>query len=108
MAIDRLQQLQQLLTESPSDAFLVFAMAQEYKKRGEVDTALSYYQRLEKEHPYYVGTYYHLGKLYEQRGEVQQALNTYQQGMSIAQRANDQHAYSELAGAKLSLEEDTW
>lgn len=105
MSSNRLQQLQQLQRESPNDPFLIFAIAKEYEKSGEQEQALAQYIKLREQHPDYIGTYYHLGKLYERSGQAQHALNTYKAGMAEARKAGDQHALSELAGAKLALEE---
>lgn len=104
MSTKRLDQLKAMLKESPHDAFLLFALAKEYEKLGEPETALRYYLHLEEHEPGYVGTYYHLGKLYEQAGEADLAWQTYEKGMEIARRAGDQHALGELAAAKMALE----
>lgn len=103
---DRLQTLQGLLEESPDDPFLLFAIAKEYEKHSEDDRALAYYQQLRQTNPHYVGLYYHLGKLYERREHWEQALDTYRSGMEVARKAGDQHALSELAGARMNLEEE--
>jgi len=103
--MDRLKQLQQLLAESPQDSFLQFAIAKEYEGRDDEAEALKCYRQLLDRDPDYVGAYYHLGKLYERREAYEQAIATYRQGMEIARKAGDQHALSELAGAKLNLED---
>jgi tetratricopeptide (TPR) repeat protein len=66
---------------------------------------IEYYKRLLNEFPNYVGTYYHFGKLLEKKGETDEAIETYSKGMSIARAAGDQHSLSELAEAKLNLED---
>lgn len=100
---DRLQQLQSLLAEDPQDDFLLFALAKEYEKKGDDAQALHYYERLRQHHPGYVGLYYHLAKLWERRGDAPAAFRIYTEGMEVARRAGDQHALSELAGARLLL-----
>lgn len=104
----RLQQLLHLLAESPDDGFLLFALAKEHEKLGEPEKALDRFLELRQKQPTYVGLYYHLGKLYEKRQEPQSAWEVYSAGMDIARRVGDQHAFSELAGARLALgdEED--
>lgn len=103
MTANRLSTLLALLGESPHDSFLLFAIAKEYEKIGDKELALQYYQRLQRDDPDYVGTYYHLGKLYEQLQDPPAAFRTYTAGMDIARQLLDQHAYSELAGARLAL-----
>lgn len=104
--MSRLEQLLQFHQESPDDSFVTFAIAKEYETGGDWDQALAYYLRLLETDPGYVGAYYHLGKLYERRGEWEAALRTFESGMTVAQRAGDRHAWSELAGAKLNLEDE--
>jgi len=99
----RLQQLFTFLDNNPNDSFVLFAIAKEYEKLQDGQQALQYYLKLEGEDPDYVGTYYHLGKLYELQGETTQAFATYKKGMQVARKQGDQHALSELAGAKLSI-----
>lgn len=108
MTSNRLEQLLKLYNPSQADPFIIFAIAKEYEKMQEDKQALDYYLLLIKDHPEYIGTYYHLGKLYERLETPLLAWNTYKKGMEMAQKARDQHAYSELAGAKLMLgdEED--
>ena len=106
MSSQRLEQLKGFLESSPNDSFILFAIAKEYEGLGLSDEALEYYLKLRKEDPDYIGTYYHLGKLYETRQALQEAFTTYKEGMAIAKTAGDQHALSELAGAKLNLGDD--
>lgn len=106
--MDRLEKLQQFLKESPRDHFVLFAIAKEYEKRGADKEALHYYLRLRTENEAYVGLYYHLGKLWERLSEPVKAFEVYTEGMKIAERVGDQHALSELTGARMILgdEED--
>ncbi|MEM7106212.1 MAG: tetratricopeptide repeat protein [Bacteroidota bacterium] len=102
----RLDLLKKYLADAPGDPFLLFAVAKEYEKLEEKDSALSYYLRLKQEDPTYVGTYYHLGKLYESKGEIENAFFTYKAGMVVAKNAGDQKSLEEIAGAKLALGDD--
>lgn len=104
--MSRLQQLLNLHAQTPSEPFIWFAIAKEYEKLGDDAQALAYYQKLVQEAPTYVGTYYHLGKLYERLQQPAEAFATYAKGMTEARAAGDQHALSELAGAKLNLGDD--
>ncbi|MEL6717249.1 MAG: tetratricopeptide repeat protein [Bacteroidota bacterium] len=106
MQSKRLTQIQQFLAETPNDPFLLFALAKEYEKLEQHEQAHSYYLRLTQEHPDYVGTYYHLGRLQVSFGQYEEALSTYEKGMEIAKAVGDRHAYAELAGAKMEIEED--
>lgn len=104
MTNSRLTKLMTFLEASPDDSFLLFAIAKEYEKLGTVDKALEYYLKLTNTDADYVGTYYHLGKLYEEEELGEKALEVYQTGIEIAKKIKDQHALSELMGAKMNLE----
>ena len=103
---DRLELLQSMLAEQPADPFLLFALAKEHEKLGDGDMAMQFYLQLAAQHPDYVGNYYHLGKAYEAVQQEAQAFFTYKKGMEVARAAGDQHAYNELAAAKLFLGDD--
>jgi len=99
----RLLQLENLLSESPEESFLLFAIAKEYESMDQPDEALSHYLRLISQDPDYVGAYYHLGKLYEELDQDSKALETYDTGIQKAETQGDQHSKRELAEAKLNL-----
>jgi tetratricopeptide (TPR) repeat protein len=101
---NRLQQLLQLSESSPNDAFLQFAIAKEYEGMNDPEQALAWYLKLKNTNPGYVGLYYHLGKLYESLDDTDNALEAYADGIEVAAKAGDQHALSELKGAKMNLE----
>ena len=94
----RLQQLLAFYEAEPNDAFIVYALATEYRAQ-EPELAWEFYQKLLTEHPDYVGTYYHAGKLLEQFDKKDQAEKVYRTGLVVARRAGQQHAASELLQA---------
>lgn len=96
---NRLQQLQNFLTEEPNDPFLLYAIATEYLKLEDSEQALAYYLKSISVNENYVGTYYHLGKLYEKLKDSAAAEKTYKKGMDIARTIGQQHAFSELQQA---------
>lgn len=89
----------------PNDSFVLFALAKEYEAQGAHELALERYEELMALHPNYVGLYYHLGKLHEKENRHGKALEIFAEGMKIAKAVSDQHAYSELAGARMALDE---
>ncbi|HOA38706.1 MAG TPA: tetratricopeptide repeat protein [Flavihumibacter sp.] len=101
---DRITKLRGFLATNPSDAFLQHALALEWIKAGDEPQARAVFEKLLGETPGYVGSYYHLAKLLERQGETEGAINWYQQGMEAAQKAGDQHAYSELRSALEELQ----
>ena len=104
--MDRLKILLQLLAENPEDNFVLFALAKEYEKRKDDEQARHYYEKLQNINEHYTGLYYHLGKLWERKGEPARAFAVYTKGMEVARHTGEQHALSELAGARLALGEE--
>ena len=103
---DRLQQLENFLADSPDDAFILFAIAKEHEGLQNTDEAIRFYRQLEKDHKDYVGTYYHLGKILEKKEGIEAAIKVYKDGMAVAKAQGDRHALSELAGAKMEIDEE--
>lgn len=104
MQADRLQALQAFHEEDPDDAFVRFALAQEYRKRGNVEEALRFFEGLVSKNPEYAGTWYHLGKLYEELGRKEEAIRTWTQGVAVAGRQRDTHAQAELRDALMQID----
>lgn len=102
--MDRLAALHAFLDDDPDDPFTRFALAQEYRKRGDVERALGYFEALVRDRPDYVGTYYHLGKVLEGEGRKEEAIAVYRRGIEAATAARDLHARAELQDALLTAE----
>jgi tetratricopeptide (TPR) repeat protein len=100
----RLDYLLDLLAQN-NDPFLLFAIAKEHEKAQDEEQALSYYERVRKEFPDYVGLYYHLGKLFERLQQTEKAMEAYQQGIALARKIGDQHALGELNSALMLIED---
>jgi tetratricopeptide (TPR) repeat protein len=110
--VDRLRQLLAFHADDPNDAFTIFALALEYRKRGDTAAAVGHFEQLMRDHPRYVGTYYHLGKLYEDLARPDDAVTTYEAGVKIAEAARDLHARAELQAALMEArdhaDDDSW
>lgn len=104
--MNRLEQLLNFYEENPDDAFVRYCIALEKVKTGEQDEGLKWYNDLIDDHPDYIATYYHLGKLHEEMGNQELAVEIYAEGLKVAQRIGDNHAYSELMNARNELVND--
>jgi len=107
MSNSRISRLYKFLEEDPRDPFVRFALATEYRKIGEDERALQWFEQLVEDRPDYVGTYYHLGKLYGDLGRMTEARETFSRGIETASSIHDFHAISELRSAKMELEESS-
>jgi tetratricopeptide (TPR) repeat protein len=97
--MDRIEKLNEYLQTSPTDNFLMHALALEYIKIDNDTKARQLLEEILHRDPEYVGSYYHLAKLLERIGEDKLAIEWYEKGMAAAKQANDQHSYNELQGA---------
>ena len=104
--MNRIDQIQEFLKETPNDPFLHYALAQEYYKLNLKTDALNKYTELIEKFPNYVGTYYHLGKLQIELKNKEQAMSIFEKGMEIAKEMKDQHSLAELQSARLELLND--
>ena len=91
--------LKEFLQQNPQDSFVKHALALEYIKLGDDDTARSYFEEILEADPSYVGSYYHLARLFERNGDTDVAIQWYEKGMDAAKKAGDNHAYNELRSA---------
>ena len=97
--MDHIEKLKQFLQTNPHDSFIQHALALEYIKLGDDNTARKLFEELLEREPSYVGSYYHLGKLLERNDDIDAAIECYKKGMEEAKRAGENHAFGELRGA---------
>ncbi len=94
--MDRLDQLQEMLTQEPDDAFIRYALALELKKHGRTDEALDQFEQVIGRHVEYAPAYFMMGQLLAEEGRVEDAKQRLREGVAMAQRAGDSHAQGEM------------
>ena len=97
--MDRIETLIQFLNRTPGDSFLQHALALEYIKESNDESARKLFEEILTRDPEYTGSYYHLAKLLERTGENLLAKSWYEKGLAACKQAGDQHAYNELFAA---------
>ena len=97
--MERIDKLKAFLQATPKDNFLRHALALEYIKIEENLQARVLFEDILTESPDYIGSYYHLAKLLEKLEQTDLAIKWYEQGMEVAKKAKDNHAYNELQAA---------
>lgn len=102
--MNRKNQIIAFLEKSPNDPFLNYALAMELISENNDTEASEILLKLLDFQPEYIPTYYHYGKLLERQSRKSDAIEIYKKGISVAQKANDNHARSELQSALLELE----
>ena len=107
MNLDRISKLEKLLAADPSDAFVLYSLAQEHGKgtsAGEVAQSLALYDRCIAADPNYCYAYYHRAKLLSEQERTEDAVRTLKDGLRIAKSANDNKALNELSALLDELE----
>ncbi|MEY4875366.1 MAG: hypothetical protein RL708_515 [Bacteroidota bacterium] len=97
--MDRIERINEMLKQNPTDSFLLFALGLEKIKLGNEDEALQLFQSITLSNPDYSGVYYHLGKLLERKNETEKAMEAYEKGMQVCKKLNEQHNFNELRNA---------
>lgn len=100
MSGKRLEMIREMLTQNPTDSFLLYGLANEYKNEGDLAQAIASYRHLMEVNPDYVAAYYHCGQALEAAGDREAAKATYDTGIEVARRIGDAHALSELRGVR--------
>jgi tetratricopeptide (TPR) repeat protein len=99
----RIENLIDYYHEDPVDNFTIYALALEYIKLYDYDTALEYFLKLKALNPEYLPLYYHLGKLYETLKDTDLAAQTYIEGMRVAFKQKNNQTHAELKEAYTSF-----
>lgn len=99
MSINRIELLENYITEDPGEPFNHYALGLEFVKSERMVDARRKFQFLLDNHPEYLPTYYQFGKFLESQGENQTAIQVYQRGILVARKQNELKTASELQGA---------
>jgi predicted Zn-dependent protease len=94
--MDRLAMLNEILSQSPDDAFARYGLAMEYSKAGEVERALEEFGKLLSIHPDYTAGYFMAAQTLASANRVDEARKMLVEGISSARRTGNAHAQSEM------------
>jgi len=92
----RVAALQEILKESPNDAFARYALGLEYSSAGDAEAALSEFRQLLAAHPDYTNGYFMAAQVLERVGRFAESRQMLEQGIATAERTNNRHALSEM------------
>ena len=99
----RLEKLQELIAQDPSNKLVGYGLAQELAGLGRLEEAVAQYERLIAASPDYCAAYFHGARALEQLGRREDARAMYRRGIDAATRAGDEHARSEMQAALEAL-----
>jgi len=88
--------LNEILSQSPDDAFARYGLAMEYSKAGEVERALEEFAKLLSTHPDYTAGYFMAAQTLVSANRVDEAKRMLVDGISSARRTGNSHAQSEM------------
>lgn len=89
-------QLEKLLDLDPNDPFVLYGLAQEHAKTGDLARAVGFYDRCLAADPNYCYAYYHKAKTLSDHDRTDDAVATLTAGIAVAKRAQDAKALSEM------------
>lgn len=93
-----IEQLTKLLQAEPDDTFLLYALAQEHAKSGNLDDAIATYDRVIALDPGHAYAWFHRARAQEEAGNPDQAAESLRAGLRAAQATGDAKAAGEIAG----------
>ena len=99
MAGTRLDILKGMVAQSPTDSFLRYGLAMEYRNANNPDAALAEFQALIAVNPDYSAAYFHGGQTLERLGRLDEARAMYREGIVAATRKGDLHTRGEMQTA---------
>jgi Tfp pilus assembly protein PilF len=99
----RITLLKSFLEKDEKDSFSRYALALEYLKENDIETAIREFETVLRYDANYTATYYHLGKVYEKQGRTDDAKKIYQTGIALTAQKGDAHANKELREALMML-----
>jgi len=92
----RIEALQQLLAQHPSNTLARYGLAMAYVGAGELARALPEFEALMAADPAYSAAYFHGGQTLEKLGRLEEARDTFRRGVAVTK---DPHARGELQAA---------
>ena len=95
----RLEVLKTMAEQDPQNTFVLYGLAMEYVKAGELDRAVEGFERVLAINPAYGAAYYHAGQALEKLDRPADAAQMYRRGIDATKRSGDAHTQSELQAA---------
>lgn len=92
-----------LLKNHPKDAYLNYALADEFYKQGFKEKAIDTLRNNIENCPYFLKSYYKLGTIFEQDKNIQKAIFYYKKGKSLALKSNEKIELYKFSEALLIL-----
>ena len=95
----RRQTLEEVVGSNPGNAFARYGLAMECVVAGDDEAARDHFCTLLCTHPDYLPAYYHYGLLLMRLAHSEEARDVLRAGITVARKAGNEHARSELEAA---------
>ena len=95
--------LNEVLAQSPDDAFARYGLAMEYSRTGDVERALGEFAKLLSSHPDYTAGYFMAAQTLARANRVPEARKMLVEGISSSVRTGNAHAQSEMTAMLTEL-----
>lgn len=92
-----IQILLETSSEDPGNPFPHFALAKEYQKINDTESARKHYHHLVENFPDYGGTYYHYALLLIDEDDESEARKVIKKGLDVLQKSGETNLRNELA-----------
>ncbi|WP_031497391.1 tetratricopeptide repeat protein [Bryobacter aggregatus] len=93
---NRIETLENLLAQAPTDSRLRYMLASEYKNGGQLELAVREFRSILTHDTSYGPAYYHGGQTLEQLNRIEEARAMYAAGIEATTRSGDSHTRGEL------------
>lgn len=100
---NRIETLQNLLTQAPADSRLRYMLANEYKNGGQLEEAIAQFRAILDVDATYGPAYYHGGQTLEKLNRIDEAREMYAAGIEATGKSGDAHTRGELEAALMIL-----
>ena len=95
---DKIAGLKEILALDPKNSFARYGIAVELANRGEIDAAMTEFDKLLSIDPDYTAGYFMSAQTLAKHGRTAEAIARLKSGISCAARTDNRHALSEMQG----------
>ena len=103
--MDRIAMLNDILAQTPNDAFARYGLAMEYSKAGDVERALGEFTKLLSSNPDYTAGFFMAAQTLFRAERLDEARKMLVDGIAAARRTRNSHAQSEMEAMLAELTE---
>ena len=99
MATNRVEILNQMVSQDPNNAFARYGLAMEYANSGQLEQAVAEFRTVLQHDESYAAAYYHGGQALEKLGQLEEARTLYEKGIEATTRKGDLPTRAEIEAA---------